>query len=198
MIKNLKLLILFFLVLLPTFFVVTQVNAQTKNYSIPINKTVIVEPKVGVFKLNNEFDYRARVLDEYFKRNDSPLEGKGKNFIQACEKYGAPDDCTLLPAIGYIETRLCTLALSEQQNNCWGWGGAGENRVIFSDLETAIDEITKNLMEIPFYGTEFFEDPVSAQFFYCGAHCDKWGTHVQNARLDINELSIELGYPPLF
>ena len=175
----------------------TTATAQTR-YSIPIRKKIVIEEKKANFVVNNDLDYRVKVLDEYFARNKSPLQGKGIDFIRACEKYGAPSDCTLLPAIGYIETRLCTLALSEKQNNCWGWGGAGSNRVIFPDLETAIDFITKRLMEIPFYKTEFFQDPVKGQYFYCGLHCDMWGTYVQNARLDINNLSIEMGYPALF
>src|SRR5690606_36075553 len=121
-----------------------------------------------------------------------------KHFVKACEKHGAPKDCTLLPAIGYIETRLCTLAMSDRQKNCWGWGGAGSNRVIFRDYETAIDEITYKLMNLPFYGEKFFNDPVYGQFYYCGTHCDKYGGYVQQAREDINRLSVEMGYPKLF
>jgi len=178
-------------------------NADTKaqtpeKYSIKINKTVGLNSNEGVIIVNNDFDYRVKVFDEYFARNKSPLTGYGKYFLKACEKHGAPEDCTLLPAIGYIETRLCTLALSDRQKNCWGWGGAGENRVIFPDYETAIDEITKKLMTIPFYGEKFFNDPVYAQFYYCGSHCDKYGTYVQQAREDINRLSEEMGYPKLF
>lgn len=174
-------------------------KAQTpEKYSIKINKTVGLNSNEGVITVNNDFDYRVKVFDEYFARNNSPLEGYGKNFLKACEKHGAPKDCTLLPAIGYIETRLCTLALSDRQKNCWGWGGAGENRVIFPDYATAIDQITEKLMTLPFYGEKFFKDPVYAQFYYCGSHCDKYGTYVQQAREDINRLSEEMGYPKLF
>lgn len=180
-------------------FVVKHSQAQTRDrYAIKVNKTVGVGGKEGMIRVNNDFDYRVKVFDEYFARNNSPLAGYGKYFIKACEKHGAPKDCTLLPAIGYIETRLCTLALSDRQKNCWGWGGAGSNRVIFPDYETAIDEITYKLMTLPFYGEKFFNDPVYAQFYYCGSHCDKYGSYVQQAREDINRLSVEMGYPKLF
>lgn len=176
-----------------------QLLAQpVEKYAIPVKKNVETEMERGIVTVNNDYDFRIKVLDTYFEKNNSPLQGHGRDFLKACERYGAPYDCTLLPAIGYIETRLCTLAASDRQKNCWGWGGAGENRVVFPDYPTAIDEITKKLMTIPFYGTEFFNNPVHSQFYYCGQHCDKWGGYVQQARQDINMLSQELGYRKLF
>lgn len=185
-----------FFILLPT---LNQSYAQdSTKYSIKINKTFSQSQPEGKVIVNNDYDFRVKVFDTYFQRGKSPLEGYGKDFLKACEKYGAPEDCTLLPAIGYIETRNCTLAASDRQKNCWGWGGAGENRVVFPDYSTAIDQVTQKLMTIPFYKTEFFNDPVYAQYYYCGQHCDKWGTYVQQARQDINNLSVELGYRKLF
>jgi hypothetical protein len=185
-----------FFIVLPT---LNQSYAQdSTKYSIKINKTFSQSQPEGKVIVNNDYDFRVKVFDTYFQRGKSPLEGYGKDFLKACEKYGAPEDCTLLPAIGYIETRNCTLAASDRQKNCWGWGGAGENRVVFPDYSTAIDHVTQKLMTIPFYKTEFFNDPVYAQYYYCGQHCDKWGTYVQQARQDINNLSVELGYRKLF
>lgn len=185
-----------FFVILPS---QNSVEAQEVNkYSIKVNKRFTQIQTEGKVIVNNDYDFRIKVLDTYFERGKSPLQGYGKDFLKACEKYGAPYDCTLLPAIGYIETRNCTLAASDRQKNCWGWGGAGENRVIFKDYPTAIDHVTQKLMTIPFYKTEFFNDPVYAQYYYCGQHCDKWGTYVQQARQDINNLSVELGYRKLF
>lgn len=184
---------------LAVFKIVTPVSAQdSPRYTLLVNKVVATDKDRGVLIVNNDFDFRIKVLDTYFERNKSPLHGQGKTFLIACEKYSAPYDCTLLPAIAYIETRLCTLAASDRQKNCWGWGGAGENRVVYKDYETAIDDITKNIMTIPFYGEKFFNDARVAQFYYCGAHCDKWGTYVNQSREDINNLSIELGYQKLF
>lgn len=192
----LPLLFIIILFIIPHF---GNVRAQeTSKYTIKIDKNVKSSDLKGKIIVNNDYDYRIKVFDTYFERGKSPLAGHGRDFLKACERYGAPYDCTLLPAIGYIETRNCTLAASDRQKNCWGWGGAGENRVIFPDYSTAIDHVTQKLMSIPFYKTEFFNDPVYAQYYYCGSHCDKWGTYVQQARLDINKLSVELGYKPLF
>ena len=192
-------LLIFFIMLSFQMVFLENVNAEeTEKYSIQIKKSTQSHQKKGVVVVNNDYDFRVKVFDTYFERGNSPLQGYGKDFLKACEKYGAPYDCTLLPAIGYIETRNCTLAASDRQKNCWGWGGAGENRVVFPDYPTAIDSVTQKLMTIPFYKTEFFNNPVYAQFYYCGAHCDKWGTYVQQARQDINNISVELGYRKLF
>ncbi len=194
-----KITLLISVCLLICFSVVVRAEAQeSSTYSLEMDKTISKDEKVGVLIVNNDFDFRIKVLDTYFARNNSPLEGYGINFLKACEKYNAPYDCTLLPAIAYIETRLCTLAASERQKNCWGWGGAGENRVVYNNFELAIDDITNKIMTIPFYGEKFFKDARVAQFYYCGAHCDKWGTYVNQARDDINRLSQELGYPKLY
>jgi hypothetical protein len=203
MVNNYKKLTAFVIAFVGLFLIfyplINQVEAQeSPKYSIKVSKKFTQEQTVGKVIVNNDYDFRIKVLDTYFERGKSPLKGYGKDFLKACEKYGAPYDCTLLPAIGYIETRNCTLAASDRQKNCWGWGGAGENRVVLPNYPTANDNVTQKLMTIPFYKTEFFNNPVYAQYYYCGQHCDKWGTYVQQARQDINNLSVELGYRKLF
>jgi len=140
-------------------------------------------------------DYRAVVLDEYFKRNDSPLYGYGTVFVEKCNQYGAPFDCTTLPAIAWVETRLCGFSFSHDQRNCWGFGGSGPNRIWFDDYEDAIDLITDRLVNA--YGPQYMVNPESMQHVYCGAHCNAWGPAVQEMRYTINALAIEMGYPPL-
>lgn len=140
--------------------------------------------------------YRGVVLDKFFSLYNSPLSGYGNEFVIACDKYGAPKDCTTLAAIAFVETKLCTRDLSDQQKNCWGWGGSPPNRIIFPDYSTAIDTITRGLMNG--YGYDRMADPKLMQFRYCGAHCSNWGNGVQIMRGQINQLAIDLGYPKLF
>lgn len=140
-------------------------------------------------------DYRGVVLDEFFRRNESPLFGLGHKFVEACDRYNAPFDCTTLPAIGYVETRLCTLDLSHEQRNCWGFGGSGPNRIWYKSYEDAIDMITDRLVNA--YGPSYMTNPVSMQYTYCGPGCHAWGNGVQSIRYQINNLAIEMGYPPL-
>lgn len=142
-----------------------------------------------------QLDYRAFVFDQYFAKYNSPLEGHGQYFVDACEKYNAPNDCTTLPAIAFVETGLCTTDISDSQKNCWGWGGAPPNRIIFDDYDQAIDRITYGLVHD--YGLEYLKDPVKMQYTYCGAHCDNWGRHVQSQRYEIDRLAKSLGYPAL-
>jgi len=138
------------------------------------------------------YDYRARVFDLYFKKEDSPLYGKGQSFIDACDKYGAPKDCTLLPAIARIETNLCRTGISYVQFNCWGYGGSGENRINYPNYESAIDEITRRLMQG--YTIQFFEDPEYGELTYCGPHCYRWGDHVKQVQTELKLFAKEQGY----
>lgn len=138
------------------------------------------------------YDYRARILDLYFKSNESPLYGYGSAFVAACDKYGAPSDCTLLPAIGQVETGLCRTASSQKQHNCWGYGGSGVNRIIYPNFDQAIDEITRRLMIG--YGRNFFIDPEIGELVYCGAHCNTWGDKVKVYQQNIKNLAKSNGY----
>lgn len=166
------------------------INQETNNTFT--TKTTSVKGAIT----SRNIDFRAVVLNKFFERNKSPLQGYGENFIQACEKYNAPSDCTTIPAIAFVETHMCKSPLSDAQKNCWGYGGSGENRIWFGSYEQSIDTITKNLMQ--YYGEENLQDPKKMQYYYCGSHCDNWGDAVNSVRNDISELSQELGYPKLY
>lgn len=139
-----------------------------------------------------EYDYRARVFDLYFKANGSPLFGYGQSFIDACAKYQTPKDCTLLPAIAKVETDLCKTDISSSQYNCWGFGGSGRNRIIYSSFDRSIDEITRRLVEG--YGLDFFRNPEAGELFYCGSHCDRWGENVITVQNELKQFALQNGY----
>ena len=140
-------------------------------------------------------DYRIYVLKKYFERYNSPLVTFASDFVAACDKYKAPDDCTTIPAIAFVETKLCTAGLSAEQKNCWGFGGSGKNRIYFNTYNQAIDFVTKTLVKG--YGNYSLENPIRMQYVYCGAHCHNWGVGVQSSRKEISKLSEQLGYPKL-
>ena len=137
-------------------------------------------------------DYRAFVLDKYFEKYNSPLKGYGDDFIVACEKYDLTKDCTVIPAIAYVETGLCTLALSEKQFNCWGFGGSDDNRIIFKSFSESIDYVTNRLASG--YGLSLF-NPVAIAHVYCGPNCLEWGDGVKEQRLAIKQISKEYNLP---
>jgi hypothetical protein len=208
--KNLlvNLIFIFILPILPTVVIFKAVL----DYKPELEETIRVEGEQRVKAISTEIeintitkegmsfnaeyqDYRAYVLDKYFAINHSPLSGYGNAFIAACDKYNAPQDCTLIPAIAYVETGLCTLGISQAQFNCWGWGGSGPNRILFKDYNEAIDTITKGMVDG--YGT-YMTKPDRIVNTYCGPHCVNWAKGVTQERNKLNRMSKELYLPALF
>jgi hypothetical protein len=145
--------------------------------------------------LSPEFqDYRAYVLDKYFESYSSPLAGFGSQFIVACDKYGLSQDCSVIPAIAFTETKLCTLALSAKQFNCWGFGGSNENRIVFKDFSESIDYVTKTLAKG--YGHALFS-PEEIETIYCGPNCLNWGKSVNQQRQYIQSIASTLNLPSM-
>lgn len=145
--------------------------------------------------LSPEFqDYRAFVLDKYFENNNSPLKGYGSEFIVACDKYGLAKDCSVIPAIAFFETKLCTQALSAKQFNCWGFGGSNGNRIIFKDFSESIDYVTKTLARG--YGDSLF-NPEDIASTYTGSDGINWATSVNQQRQAIQNIASSLNLPSI-
>lgn len=169
---------------------------QVKSESI-INTEEILLLKQSSYIDVSYTDFRAFVLDKYFEKYNSPLFGYGKYFVNACDKYGSPYDCTFLPAIAYVETKLCTKALSYYQYNCWGWGGSGDNRIVFKTFPEAIDTITKGMVNG--YGVNNLNNPYVLVSNYCGPNCNPyWASSVEREQKAIDSLAKSLGLPALF
>lgn len=174
--------------------------ASFKNHSIDIEIAKLPKKESKVLGSNskpskittNNYNFRARVFDQYFKANGSPLYGQGQIFVDACQKYNAPTDCSLLPAIARVETNLCKTDISASQYNCWGYGGSGANRIIYNNFNQSIDDITRRLMTG--YGAKFFNDPETGELTYCGAHCDTWGDKVKKVQDDLRSYALSFGY----
>lgn len=143
-------------------------------------------------------NFREIVFEEYFKRNNSPLQGYAKNFVSACEIYKAPEDCTVVIAIAKVETDLCKYLPSQSQKNCWGFGGAGPNRYLFVSYDVGINLVTNRLVNG--YGPEYMVNPNAMEMTYCGPResCRVWGDNVQSVMDDLEQLSIQLGFPSLY
>lgn len=157
-------------------------KTKENNYNFRVSKT----------------DFREIVFDYYLELNESPLSGLGSKFVESCEKYGAPNDCTTVLAIARIETDLCKYGPSQVQQNCWGFGGSGENRYYFSSYEDGIDLVTERL--VFGYGNYYMINPNEMEMTYCGPResCRTWGDKVQREMDNINNLSESLGYRSLY
>lgn len=154
-----------------------------------------VESKQSSFSATtDDIDPRAYVLNQYFKKHESPLQGTGEIFVEACERYGAPADCTTVAAIAKAETDLCNYYNSADYYNCWGFGGGGANRMYFNSWEESIDLVTDRLVNS--YGNEYMIDPRRMERVFCGWEpgCTGWGNRVLYFMRDISNYSKDLGF----
>jgi len=116
-------------------------------------------------------DLRVLTLEDFFNHYGSPLADYSDDFIEACERYEV-ENWQLLAAIAIAETAGCQTGISYEQRNCWGWGGAGENRWEFDSFDEAIDTIT--YLMIRGYTNEYM-NARDIQNTYCGRNCAQWG-----------------------
>ncbi|MBD3280107.1 hypothetical protein GF389_01105 [Candidatus Dojkabacteria bacterium] len=173
-------------------YTITQNESDVQGISNSKQDPAIINTNKSTKLEIGTLDSRAWVFDQYLRQNDSPLAGHGEDFVNACDKYNTPRDCTLLIAIAKVETDLCKTGISARQYNCWGYGGSGENRIEYSSFQQAIDDITGRLMNG--YRARFFEDPEAGELFYCGSHCNTWGDKVKEVQNQLKKYAEELGY----
>lgn len=186
---------------------VKSVSAQKKDHE-DNNKQVDIEltqniqlnlEGIGIGNLKKDYiDYRAIVFDIYLESENSPLAGMGETIVDICEKHSAPKDCTAILGIAKYETNLCKYGPSQDQKNCWGFGGAAGNRYYFNSYENGMDVVMYRLVN--YYGIAFLEDPRIAEMTYCGPRpsCRLWGDNVVSEMNRINQIAIDLGYPSLY
>ena len=138
-------------------------------------------------------DPRAYVFEEYFRRNNSPMQGTGEIFVNNCIKYQMPRDCITIVAIARAETDLCKYGGSDSYFNCWGFGGGGIYRMRFTSWEESIDRVSRSLAWS--YGERFILDPRRMERTFCGWEpgCTGWGARVLFFVNEIDRLGVELG-----
>lgn len=139
-------------------------------------------------------DYRALVLDKYFAKYNSPMSGYGSYMVEMCDKYDMPSDCSLLPAIAFAETKLCTQNITAKQYNCWGWGGSYEHRMVFNSFYESIDYVAKSLST---GYRAYLKRPDLISKTYCGDHCGTWAEAVSDQQKTIQRMAKDMGLPPL-
>ncbi len=151
--------------------------------------------------LNNEkiqsdvgfVDLRVLTLEDFFNHYGSSLAEYSDDFIEAADKYNV-NNWQLIPAIAIAETNGCQTGLSYKQKNCWGWGGAGDNRWEFNSFDEAIDFITRSM--INGYGNDRM-NAKDIQNTYCGPSCApygwKWARGVNHYVIIINDFGEKYG-----
>ncbi len=87
-------------------------------------------------------DGRADILDNYFKKYNSPMAGLGSAIVESADRHKIPFG--YLPAIGQCEGNLGK-TIPHNSYNTWGWGIYGTTMTKFSSWEEAIETVSKGL-----------------------------------------------------
>ena len=87
-------------------------------------------------------DSRPTILDNFFKKNNSPMIGLGDFVVRTADKYSVPFG--LLPAIAMCEGNLGKV-MPENSYNPYGWGIYGEKKTKFESWEVGIEKVIKGL-----------------------------------------------------
>lgn len=104
---------------------------------------IVSENNLQVEQQNKQVEVmnaKAKLIDEYFARNDAPLEGYGKVFVEVAEKYDL--DYRVLPAMAQRESSGFKDGCDSVPNNPFGWTSC---KYGFDSIEQAIETVGKNI-----------------------------------------------------
>lgn len=124
---------------------------------------------------------RAKILAQYLKQFDSPLQNHAQDFIDLADKYGI--DWKLVPAIAGVESTFGKFIPGGF--NGWGWGVYGTQAIYFSSWREAIETITRGLKEK--YIDRGLITPAQMNKIYAAS--PSWGVKVEYFMRQIEEFS---------
>lgn len=116
------------------------------------------------------FDSQAKVLADYLKRYDSPLQYSAQDFIDAAKKYDL--DWKMLPAIAGVESTFGKAIPGGY--NAWGWGVYGTQAIYFKSWKEGIFVISEGLKKE--YVDQGLNNPYSMNRLYAAS--PYWGYKV--------------------
>ena len=138
---------------------------------IPTSK--INQQEVGAKKI----DRRAKILSEYLRKFDSPLQNYAQDFVDAADKYEI--DWKLVIAISGVESTFGKFIPGGY--NGWGWGVYGTQTIYFASWKDAINTVSQGLKEK--YIDKGLRDPYAMNAIY--AESKTWGSKVDHFLKDI-------------
>lgn len=116
------------------------------------------------------FDPQAKVLADYLKRYDSPLQYSAQDFIDAAREYDL--DWRLVAAISGVESTFGKAIPGGY--NAWGWGVYGNQAIYFKSWKEGIFVISEGLKKG--YVDKGFNNPYSMNRIYAAS--PYWGYKV--------------------
>ncbi|MBI4100002.1 hypothetical protein HY440_03270 [Candidatus Microgenomates bacterium] len=87
-------------------------------------------------------DASIQLVENFFKKYQSPMVGLGSDIVTAARKYQIPFG--LLPAIGQCEGNLGKVIPNDSYNT-WGYGIYGQTITKFASWQEAIDTVSKSM-----------------------------------------------------
>lgn len=87
-------------------------------------------------------DSRPQIVDNFFKRYDSPMYGLGKFVVDTADKHKIPFN--IVPAIGHCEGNLGKV-VPENSFNTWGYGIYAGNILKFKSWKDGVEQVSKGL-----------------------------------------------------
>lgn len=150
------------LILLSTFTLWVRVDQPAWAEDVPSTDFEKIERKI--------IDERARVLQAYLEKYNSPLKYQAGNFVEAADKYNL--DWRLVAAISGVESTFGKFIPGGY--NAWGWGIYGNQTLYFKSWKDGIYTVSAGLREN--YLNRGLTDPYSINRIYAASPA--WGGHV--------------------
>lgn len=168
------------------------------NKSVSAEKPVVKKAQSADIIEAKKLDNKAKILSEYLKRFDSPMQYHAQDFIDASETYNL--DWKMLPAIAGVESTFGKQIPGGF--NAYGWGVYGDQALYFSSWRDGMFEVAKGLREN--YINKGLDDPYEINRIYAAS--PYWGGRVTYFMQDLekfaqtyesNKVNFEITYPKI-
>jgi hypothetical protein len=125
-------------------------------------------------------DARARIIDQFFRRYHSPMEGLGEEIVAAADRNKLPYG--LLPAIGQCEGNAGKV-MPEGSFNTWGYGIYGSSVKRFKSWQDAIQAVSADLRAN--YFNRGLDTPAEIMTRYAPSSNGSWANCVDSYLLEL-------------
>ncbi len=126
------------------------------------------------YTINSQRIDRVKILSDFFKSFDGPLEPYSAAFVRIADKYEL--DYRLLPSIACLESS-CGKFYIKSSNNPFGWGIYGNTVTSFNTMEECIEAVAKGLSIN--YVSKGYETVEEIAVIYNPSNSVKWAGNVR-------------------
>ena len=138
------------------------INGPVQAQSVPVDPMTRVEA--------SQMDKRAKILQAYLAKYNSPLQYQAQNFVDAADEHNL--DWRLVAAISGVESTFGKFTPGGY--NAWGWGVYGNQALGFKSWKDGINTVSPGLREN--YFNKGLTDPYSINKVYAAS--SHWGANV--------------------